>query len=34
MVASQELFIGADSPLLYQLSYVVVYNKKKSHSIE
>ena len=29
MVASQGQFIGTDSPLLYQLSYVVVYNKKR-----
>ena len=29
MVASQDQFIGTDSPLLYQLSYVVVYNKKR-----
>ena len=29
MVASQGQFIGTDCPLLYQLSYVVVYNKKR-----
>ena len=29
MVASQGQFIGTDSPLLYQLIYVVVYNKKR-----
>jgi len=29
MVASQGQFIGTDSPLLYQHSYVMVYNKKK-----